>query len=498
MSGLLRMGGPSRIGPVPAALLVALLATMNFVIGIGQPRGLVWDESYYLTSTQRYEQGIAQFASHPPLGLMLIAAGDAVVRPDSRMDTRGLGWDKRVKGEELPTSFSPLGIRLASGAFAVAGAAAFFFLMLALTQHVVGALVFSNLYVFENAFIAHFRAAHLDAFQIAFSICALLCFVIGVRRGRSSPWLEFLLGLACGLAAMVKLNAAVLLLLGAVLIANRLWLGWRSSPRGRLLAAAVRDGAVIAAGCVLAIASVFTLHVAAGPHGPDPRSPAGRQDARFLSADYSAYLDGERPFSPTVVLAAARDYADFMAADFAGMARIDPNASKPLQWPLHRKTINYRWDSDGVRTSYVQLSGNLFAWGLALLAPIAALGLLLLQWRRPLAGGPPHRRALMAMLLLQYLVFMAVHLWLGTQRVMYLYHYFIGLLLAFCLIPLVLAEAADRWRALDRHNTPALSAMTALLLCSFVFYSPLTFHRPLTHVECERRNLPQHVVECHP
>lgn len=497
MSALLRRG-PSRIGPIPAVLLVALLATMNFVIGIGQPHGLVWDESYYLTSTQRYEQGIAQFASHPPLGLMLIAAGDAAVEPDSGMNTRRLGWDKRVKGEELPAAFSPLGMRLASGVFAVAGAAVFFFLMLELTQHMIGALIFSNFYVFENAFIVHFRAAHLDAFQIAFAICALLCFVVGVRRRRSSPWLEFALGMACGLAMMVKLNAAVLLLLGAMLIAQRVWLGWRSSLPGRLLVVAARDGAVMAGGCALVIAAVFTLHVSAGPHGPDIRSPAGRQDARFLSADYRAYLHGERSLSPAVVLAATQDYARFMTADFAGMTRSDPNASQPLQWPMHWKTINYRWDSDGVRTRYVQLSGNLFAWGLALLAPIAVLYLLLLQWWRPLPGGWPHRRVLMAMLLLQYLAFMAVHAWLGTQRVMYLYHYFIGLLLAFCLIPLALEEAAERWRTLGTHKTPALAAMTVLLLCSFVFYSPLTFHRPLTHAECEQRNLLQHVVECQP
>ena len=53
-------------------LVVAMLATVNYSVGIADPHHPVWDESYYLTSTQRYEDGIAQFASHPPLGLMLI------------------------------------------------------------------------------------------------------------------------------------------------------------------------------------------------------------------------------------------------------------------------------------------------------------------------------------------------------------------------------------------------------------------------------------------
>jgi len=100
------------------------------------------------------------------------------------------------------------------------------------------------------------------------------------------------------------------------------------------------------------------------------------------------------------------------------------------------------------------------------------------------------------MLLLQYLVFMAVHAYLGTMRVMYLYHYFLALLLAFCLVPLVLAEAAERWRALRAWHEPGLAVITVLLLISFTFYSPLTFHRPLTLAQCEWRNVVQHVVDC--
>jgi hypothetical protein len=45
---------------------------------------------------------------------------------------------------------------------------------------------------------------------------------------------------------------------------------------------------------------------------------------------------------------------------------------------------------------------------------------------------------------------------------------------------------------------PLLAGATVLLLASFLFYAPLTFHRPLTHAQCERRNLFQQVVECRP
>jgi dolichyl-phosphate-mannose-protein mannosyltransferase len=491
------MRASRRWGYFPAMGFVILLASINFLVGLDRPRGALWDESYYVTSAQRYEDGVAQFASHPPLGLMLIAAGDAVLRPNRGLDTHAVGLNKQIDGAALPAGYSFQGVRAASGVFAVLGAVVFFALMYALTQSVPGALVFSNLYIFENAFVAQFRAAHLDAFQIAFATCALLCFVLSVQRqARGSPWLEFAFGVACGLATMVKVNAGVLLLLGAMAIVYRIAIGWRSSSHPALFATALRDGGMLLSGCVLAIVTVFAVHVAIGSHGPNTASPAGQKDEQFVSAEYGAYLSGTTPLSATVMLAAAHDYSRFMAADFTGTTLIDPNGSNPLEWPLQRKTINYRWDSDGARTAYAQLAGNPAGWLLALVAPVAALGLLLLQWRRPVRATSPTRRALMIMLLVQYLAFMAVHAYLGTHRVMYLYHYFIGLLLAFCLVPLVLQEAADRWPMLRARQAPALAGMTAALLTGFVFYSPLSFHRPLTKTECEWRNVVHHVVDC--
>jgi dolichyl-phosphate-mannose--protein O-mannosyl transferase len=488
---------PPRLGFVPAMSLVAILASINFLVGLDQPRGAIWDESYYVTSTERYEEGVAQFASHPPLGLMLIAAGDALLDPNRGLDTQAIALDKKIDGAALPAGYSFAGVRIASGVFAVIGAALFFALMYGLTQSTLGALVFSNLYVFENAFVTQFRAGHLDAFQIAFAAAALLCFTLSVRRqARGSPWLEFALGAACGLAMMVKLNAVVLLLLGAMLIVHRVAMGWHSTPRLSLFATAFRDGGMVLSGCVLAIVAVFTVHVAISSHEMNTASPAGQKDEKFVSAEYGAYLNGTAPLSASVVLAAAQDYARFMSADFEGTTRTDPNGSSPFLWPVQRKTINYRWDSDGTRTAYVQLAGNVAGWLLALAAPIAALGLLVLQWRRPIPATSPARRALMVMLLIQYAAFMAVHIYLGTYRVLYLYHYFIGLLLAFCLLPLVLQEAADRWPTLRASQAPVLAGMTAAVLASFVFYAPLSFHRPLTRTECEWRNLLQHVVDC--
>jgi dolichyl-phosphate-mannose-protein mannosyltransferase len=543
--------GARRIGFAQAAVVVALVASINFLANLGNPPAPIWDESYYLTAAVRYEEHIAQFASHPPLGLQLIAAGDVLLHPNERLATRHIGWDKKIAGDKLPKGYSFAGLRLMPGIFGVLGAVTFFALMYVLTQSVLAALAFSNLYVFDNALIVHFRAAQLDPFQITFVLGALLCFAVSARRGgRSSPAIDALYGLSVGFACMAKLNASVLAFLGVMLIARRIGIGWRTVPRLKLLLAAARDGLVMAGGCFAAIALIATLHVVLNPVPPVASSPAGRKDLGFVTPVYAAYLHRERPFSPAVVLDASQDYLHFMFEDLKGVPRTDPNGSKPFMWPLGRGTINYRWDSTGERTAYVQLADNPVGWYLGLVALIASAWLVL-DWswqtlrrtgrmqqavpparrtrhsaahsaaraagrltgraaahsaapsgRRtdgPISGSPsdPARRALIVMLLAQWLLYMAVHAYIGIERVMYLYHYFIALMMAYCLVPLVFAEAAERWPALRERQAPVLAGMAALLWAAFIFYAPLTFHWYLTFGQCQWRDVLQHVIACH-
>lgn len=104
----------------------------------------------------------------------------------------------------------------------------------------------------------------------------------------------------------------------------------------------------------------------------------------------------------------------------------------------------------------------------------------------------------MVMVLAEYIAFMAMNALLGRYRVLYLYHYFIGLVLAFMLLPLIYREVTERWAGLKSRQFTLLAIFTVLQLGSFVFYSPLSSHQPLTHAQCERRNVIQHVVDCRP
>src|SRR5690242_11702452 len=58
--------------------LVFAIAYICFVVGRAKPPYIFWDENYHVTSAERYLEGVAHLEPHPPLGIMLIAAGEAL------------------------------------------------------------------------------------------------------------------------------------------------------------------------------------------------------------------------------------------------------------------------------------------------------------------------------------------------------------------------------------------------------------------------------------
>ncbi|MFT4253526.1 MAG: phospholipid carrier-dependent glycosyltransferase [Caulobacter sp.] len=455
----------------------------------GLPRPATWDEAYYLTSTQRYLERTAQFASHPPLGLMLIAAGALVVNDNQNLPVHRLAETKSVKGEEVPVGFSYWGLRSASALFGIVGAALFFRLALVLTGGRMGAaLAFANLYIFDNALAVQFRAGHLDAFQSVFVLAALLVLAVAARRGRSKVGEALAFGALIGLAAMVRLNALVLAPIGLLLPVLAL-------GGGRPLRAAVLRVAGLGIGGLAAVASTMIVHLAVAPLPPMRGEPAGVRDAAFVSPTYQAFLEGRRSLSPAVVWAASLDYRRYVAADFAGTPKADPNGSSPAVWPVMGGAINYRWDSDGRTTSYLQLAGNPAGWAIGVLGVLGAAALLFLPGPRDEAAAA--RRRLTATLLAGWVLFMAVHLLLARQRVLYLYHYFPGLLISWALATLAFEEACARWPVFARRRAVLLAGGTGAVLLGFLAYAPFTYHRPLTHAACAARTLlDPRVVDC--
>lgn len=485
-------GAPLAIAGWGAA--VAVLAAINLFAGLGAPPGPIWDENYYLTSYARYAEGRASLASHPPLGLMLITAGDRLSGLNRGVDLSPLARVRTLAGQTLPARFDLLGPRLAPALFGLLAMVGLYCVALAQGAGAAEAALWAGLAVVDTALLTQFRAAQLDAFEVCFTVYAVLALLLA-HRSLGAARLANLAGagLLIGAAAMIKLDGALLAAPAAVIIGAPLL-----HRAGRSARAAGRTGlelAVLGAGVVAVVVAVFGLQLVYSSRPPDALTPAGAVDAHALSPAYRDYLAGLRPLSPAVAASAAKDHLAFIVQDNAGVARHDPNGAPVLLQPLLQKPINYRWDSRDGRTAYVQLIANPVTW----LTALAAVGLAVWMLLRPGPESPGLvDDAPIKALCAGWLVVTALHVAMETHRVMYLYHAFLPLVLGLCLAPGVWRRAIRRWPWLDRRRAPVLGAVGAAALAAFVFYAPLALHQPLTFTACRLRDAFGHVVDCQP
>lgn len=504
ISGKLDQAGnriPDALKTPLCMLIVLILGLVMYFAGRAEPTHAFWDENYHITSAERYLAGVGQLEPHPPLGLMLIALGEKLTSPNAAIDKTPLLADKYINGDNIPQGFSFAGMRLMPSLFGALGALLFLGLMIELTGSRLTGLLFSALYLFENAWIVHFRAVHLDSFQMFFCIGTLWIFLRMWKQQTALQVGQYIgMALLCGLGIMVKINAAMLLILFPIIYFKDAGTQARGFHWGEQL----RHFGIKAGSSVLTVlavtAVVFALHALIGSK-PVPAGSSGNTDNEFMSQTYKDYLGQRSSLGPSTLLAITDDYFKFMDHDHKGVPKLDvckpgENGSHPLHWPIHDKTINYRWDSADGFTRYVQLVGNQVSWYLGLAAVL--LSFLTVANRRlfNIDAGNGRTYALIEVFTGLYVVFMLLHLYLGAQRVMYLYHYFIGLLISYLLIVLNWQNLCDFHKLSTGVRRLSALLIALAILASGLFFLPLSNHWPLNKDQCERRNIFSHIVSC--
>ena len=487
-------------------VLVVLLGAINYLNGLNNPKHPFWDESYYLTSTQRYVEGTASFASHPPLGFMFMAIGEKVLGDNDPKDMHALALVKKTAKDSVPKSHKIGGIRAPSALFAVVSCGLFYALLLVLIGDAFVAFVFGLMFVFENAFIVHFRAAHLDSYQLTFVLGAMLVWAYLFVKRAKRPFLSYAaFGALIGLSFMVKVNSSVVMALGAITLLRDLYEQKDAFTKGfeaigRMLMPIFAKGATMMASFIAISLLVFSLNTILTPKAPDPATEAGARDLKAMSAPYRDFVEGKTGLSPKVLMASVTDYVHYMKGDFTGVVKREPNEQLVSSWPWLTKTISYRWDSGNDITSYTTFIGNQFNWRLGLLALLAGSVLIVCRrlkasWLMGVSNAPFDRlEAIMAM----WVIFMLVHAYLGTQRVMYVYHYFIGLCLSFVIAALVFQICVEAFGWFKAQSANILTAICVLTALTFTVYAPFSYHQPLSRKACEARNWPVKIITCMP
>lgn len=464
------------------AIVVTIASFITYVSGYDKPQAVFWDENYHIASAQHYLNRDFFMEPHPPLGKLLIALGEYVLKHNPRVDQ--FRNTDHIKSEDVPKDLSFAGYRLIPTLLAWLTAPLIFLLGVLLSGRTSLGLLVAALYTFDNALIVHARSAMLESTQLFFVMLALLSFCTLVKRGASDRYrvlLAIILGVALGAAIATKVTAVLFAaLIPLVLTAS----GTLRSRAGLLIAATTSLGIVYMA--------VWYVHLSIAPYRNSELKEQG-----YYTTDQTVREIIDRPgtWGPKDFLilmkANAVDYLAHYSKGVPGLdlCKSDEYGSPVFMWPFGGRAIQYRWETaSDYAAKYLYLVANPAGWILGLSSLILAVSLLVASAFTPQTLRLKH---LWTILLLVSL-YGAYMLTMGTiTRVLYLYHYFIPLLLSYLLTAVIVGEV-ERVGPLvvteRRRASFALSCVIVIVL-SYLWYSPLTYYKPITDRGIAARSL---------
>ena len=460
---------------------VLMTSFFTYFFRYDQPQAPFWDENYYITDAQRILNGVFSMQIHPPLGKLLIAAGEALFDGNQNdaqfLDTEHAG--------EFPKDFSFIGYRFFPALLGWLTVPLLFFCLLLITRHPLIATLLSFLALFDNALLVHSRGAMLDAPLNFFFVLSCALFLLLVRtkdRDRGFLWLSAGLGIGIGLTVATKLNGAILFLFFPAL----LW-HLRKEWKHGLAAVALGGGAFF-----IVLMSVWYVHLSR----MEVIRPALRDEGWYLaSEEYKTIIREGEQRSLLAFPAMLRDHLRYAPHYNKGIPKLDlckpdENGSPVFLWPFGVTAINYRWSSAGEETyRYLFLVANPAVW-LAGVAGVILSGVFLLS---PLFGAKRtshldrEHAFLGATFFLLYMGYMTAFSMM--DRVHFLYSYFPALLTSFLLLGIVLASARSIGAFLLTEERKTLIAMllACLIFLCFQIYRPFTYYEPITNTGVEKR-----------
>ena len=458
--------------------IVTVLAFFTYFFNYQYPAAFFWDENYYLTSAQKYLNGIFFMATHPPLGELFMALGEKLLNANP-VDTQFIDQDY---ANGLPDGFSFAGFRFFPVLFGWIAAPVIFCIFLLITRRPLWALLLSFFYLFENAYIVHVRGAMLEGFLLFFASSTILAFLALLEKNLSdrarTVW-SLVFGLAFGFLLTVKVVGLIFIFLLPVL-------GWWFWPDVRKI---LQSAVLIALGFFVAYVWVWQAHFTLGKTINPKLHTEGYY---FASEEYKQILTEGKTGSLQHFLTMYRDNERYAENYHHGVTRLDlckteENGSPWFFWPFGGRSINYRWETpNSTHYRYLYLQVNPAVWWTGTLSVFVALAMVFVSFFFPVKEGFRHRIRLLVFLGLYAAYIAGIS---RIDRVMYLYHYFLPMLLSLFLFAVCFMEvqAFGRWKLTEGRKTWILFAWAAFVFFSFQFYRPLSYYEPLTKKQFERR-----------
>ena len=470
-----------RVQTALCLAVVLLTSWFTYFQEFDKPNQFIWDEQYHVVSAQKYLNNTFYMTVHPPLGKMLIALGQYIFYPNQPNDHF---LDVHVAESMPDTGLYLKGYRTVPIILAWLTAPLLFFVFLLLTRSALTSTFLSFLYIFDNALLAHLRAAMLEGPLLFFVVSSILFWLLIFEwkdRKRLFAFISFVLGVCIAGALATKVLALVLVLLvPAAMI--------KLFPRWELI---TRCLLYCFSGFLIMYVSVWYVHINIARNINSNLETSGYH---WVSDAYRERIDAGSYTSLLTVPIAIRDHIWKMRQQSPmeplNLCLKGHQGSPVVFWPFGARAVRY-WTyelalDDGHR--YLYLQSNPVVWFAGLLGVLLS-GVYLLSSLFITGKRKSERTFYIATFFVLYMSYM---IGISTiDRMMYLYHYFIPLLFSFILFGLTVMEVRSigRWKIDEHMREIVLGVLAVFIFLVFLFYSPLTYFQPLTDEAFQRRNI---------
>ncbi len=423
--------------------------------------------------------------NHPPLGKLLIAAGEKLLQPNKNIDVHFFTETRKIP--YFPQGYSFAGVRFFPTLLASLSAILFFLILFELTGYPFLSFIFTGLYLFENANIVHSRGALLDGVEIFFILLLFTLFVFASRSREkilSQKWFIFM-GLAFGLAISTKLSGLVFFCLPLFLVVKN-----AQNHKGKNYLTKIWKTYFLQLGIFL-LTGFMTFFIVYCIHF----SLTGKIVNNYYSAsnEYKLLIKQGQTMNLLTFPLQLKEhllYILFFEKNVSKLSKSDLgiSGSLPTSWPFGIKSIEYRSETDNETGNYLYLQGNPVIWmfGLASLIITSIVIFSVIVFKNKIRNKTIY--FFLVLLLILYFGYMGAMMTLS--RVMFLYLYFIPLIL--CLFMGVLLIVYFFENELKKRNPWiyfACIAYIAIVFLSYIFFSPFTYYLTLTRDQFLQRSL---------
>ncbi len=470
--------GKRKAQNILLSIAILIISYFTYFHNYNYPQAVFWDENYHIPAAQKYLNQTFFMYEHPPLGPMLVALGEKILHSNNFSNQ----FNDVYYAKDFPPGFSFTGYRLIPTVCAWLLPLIFFFITLNLVNNNIIAFLLGFLVLFDNTMIVHFRAAMLDAPLMLFIALSILFFLLALKNKKYDKRLAFSsigLGISVGLVATTKVTGLIVLLLIPLLF-SKLFPDWQK--------VILSLGACLIS-FVLMLVLIWQVHFSIAKNINPNLDNGGYFN---ISVEYRELINQNKQNEIWSFPLRLQEHFKHVKNYQKGVPKLDlskpdENGSPSLFWPLGARAINYRWETaDGISYQYLYLQANPVIWFLGLSGVLGTTALFFVYIFFPLQE-PLKNRFLVATFLLLYWSYMIIISQLG--RVMYLYHYFPALLFSFCLFALLVEEAKQIGNLVltTKYKVFILALLSAAILVSYRFYSPLTYYQHLNDEQFRQR-----------